>query len=76
MNKLKAELSFVLTYQVGTGKCKQLTRISVRIGGIEVAWKVVGLKWTKDQAAKEWRLNPKSFKMTDAAGALTLVGTA
>jgi hypothetical protein len=65
MKKIIPTLSVVVTYVPGTGRCKEATRISIRVGGSEVAHKTVGLRWSKDAAEKEWKRNCSSFTITE-----------
>jgi hypothetical protein len=68
MQKVKPVLSVVVVY--GTDKGRTVTRISVRVGGVEVAWKTVGLKWSQTDAMKEWKLNRRTFTMAEHAETL------
>ncbi len=58
MQKINATVTFVVTYN---GKA---TRISVRVGGVEVAWKNLGFRYSQADAAREWRVNRKTFTFT------------
>lgn len=67
-SKIVPVLSVVVTYANGTSaKAKTATTISVRVGGIEVATKTVGGRWSKDQAMREWERNRKTFTLNEMA---------
>jgi len=68
--KIEAVLTVVVTYSPATSaKAKCGTRISVRVAGVEVAYKATGGQWSQVQALKEWERNRKSFTMTENAEA-------
>lgn len=63
--KINPTLTIAVTYVPGTGRAKVATRISVRVGGSEVAHKTLGLRYTLEQAQREWRINRRTFTVTE-----------
>jgi hypothetical protein len=70
MKKIQPVLSFVCTIVASTGKAKIATRISVRVGGVEVAWKIMGCVYTQSAAQREWRLNRRTFTLVEETAAM------
>lgn len=64
--KINPTVTFAVTYIPGTGKCRTATRISVRVGGVEVAHKTLGLRYSQQDAAREWRVNRRTFTVTES----------
>lgn len=68
--KIVPTLTVVVTYVAGTGKCRTATRISVRVGGVEVAHKTLGLRYSQEDARKEWQRNRRTFTFLDGSEGL------
>ena len=61
-NKFKPELNAVVFYARGTGKCRWVTRITIRIGDLPVAKATLGGWFTPIQALAEFRKTPERFQ--------------
>ena len=63
MGKINPVLTVVVTYLPGTGQ--GCTRISVRVGGSEVAHKTLGMRYSQKDAEREWKINRRTFTVTE-----------
>ena len=70
MGKINPVLTVVVTYLPGTGRCKTATRISIRVGGQEVAHKTLGLRYSQEDARKEWQRGRRTFTCLDGSEGL------
>jgi hypothetical protein len=66
MKKINPVLSAVVVYKAGSGKCRTVTEITIKLGGlIDVATATKGGRYSQADALAEYRRNPKSFTLLD-----------
>jgi hypothetical protein len=66
MKKIEAKLTAVVVYKAGSGKCRTVTHITIKLGGlIDVATATKGGKYSQADALAEFRRNPKSFTLLE-----------
>lgn len=77
MKKIEAVLSAVVVYKPSSGKCRWVTEITIKLGGlIDVAKATKGGKYSQADALTEYRRNPKSFTLLEGAETARLLKAA
>lgn len=62
MTTVKPELSAIVVYVRGQGKCRTATRVTIRLGDMPVAVATLGGKATQNDALREFRRYPQRFQ--------------